>query len=50
MEYLFLTSHSGYSVINNQHFVPSRFIKEVGNDNYVEDVNEFKTISKDDLH
>ncbi|MDR2462015.1 MAG: exodeoxyribonuclease V subunit gamma [Mycoplasmataceae bacterium] len=48
-EHLYISSSDGYSYISNSQLSPSRFIKEIGSDNYKCDTTKFESISKLDL-
>ncbi|MDR0739880.1 MAG: UvrD-helicase domain-containing protein [Mycoplasmataceae bacterium] len=49
MKKLFLTCNLGFSPISSDKLTPSRFLKEIGKNNYQEMRSEMKTISEIDL-
>jgi DNA helicase-2/ATP-dependent DNA helicase PcrA len=49
MEKLYLTCNLGFSPISSEKLVPSRFIREIGKNNYQSEVAEMVAISKADL-
>jgi DNA helicase-2/ATP-dependent DNA helicase PcrA len=49
MEKLYLTCNIGFSPISSEKLIPSRFIKEIGKNNYRSEVSQMVSISKADL-
>jgi DNA helicase-2/ATP-dependent DNA helicase PcrA len=50
MEKLYLTCNLGFSPISSEKLIPSRFIKEIGKENYRAETSEMVAISKADLN